>query len=264
MRQFRLQPGRRHDPEDTRLPSGGVAARFMFLAVVAMAGVAAGGEFGLAVPGKTVEVNEVLWLDIEGEPSFDPAKNIGENTQVFTDWMTKLRIVGSWPDGATVTTEPDVQIKFSFAQAAFQWDLKLQFKSDKTGVHVLALSHGDTLILHRVTVGGVPDDPFDPPILPPNLKPNQVTFVFEKDETSVPRPVAAALRSLNDDSSGIVAAEFEQDTVDGDGQVPDQYKIALAAAREAGLPALVVQSGDVVVRVVRNPQTAEQVLEAIR
>ena len=93
---------------------------------------------------------------------------------------------------------------------------------------------------------------------------DQVVYVYEKDEGPVPRPVAGALMEINlDEDLKIEATEFEDDTVDPDGDVPEQYQAALAAAKEAGLPALVVLSGDTVVKVIKNPSTMEQVMESI-
>ena len=74
--------------------------------------------------------------------------------------------------------------------------------------------------------------------------------------------MALALEKLN--KQGIVATEFEEDTVDGYGRTPAQYLIPLKAAREVGLPSLVVQSGLDVVRVVKNPEAESTVLEAAK
>jgi len=93
---------------------------------------------------------------------------------------------------------------------------------------------------------------------------DQVVYVYEKDDGPVPRPVAGALMEINlNESLKIEATEFESDTVDPDGDVPEQYQAALAAAKEAGLPALVVLAGDTVVKVIKNPSTMEQVMESI-
>lgn len=126
--------------------------------------------------------------------------------------------------------------------------------------------------LVRTRIEGANPNPVDPnkpppgpgPIPGPNNKPTRVTYVFEKDVKNTPRVVAAALQKINAAKSGIVASEFEEDTLDGQGEVPDQYKIALAAAREKGLPALVVQSGEVVLRVIKDPTTEAAVLEAAK
>lgn len=125
--------------------------------------------------------------------------------------------------------------------------------------------------IFNVTIGVVepaPPGPSDPPPTDPPVDPEKkttrVTYVFEKDQKNTPRPVAAALQRINASGSGVVATEFEEDTTDGDGQVPDQYKVALEAARKAGLPALVVQSGDTVLRVVKDPTTEAAVLEALK
>lgn len=96
----------------------------------------------------------------------------------------------------------------------------------------------------------------------PSTKVTAVTFVYEKDQHGVPGPVHAALNKLNRER-GIIATVFEQDTKDGTGEVPEQYKATLAAAKEAGLPALVVLSGNTVLRVVKDPKTEAQVLEAV-
>ena len=91
------------------------------------------------------------------------------------------------------------------------------------------------------------------------VRPSEVdaaVYVFEKNEHVVPPAVRAGLNTLN--RRGILATAFEDDTVSGDGDVPEQYKLPLEAARKAGLPCLVVMAGGKVLRVVVNP-TAEQV-----
>jgi len=121
----------------------------------------------------------------------------------------------------------------------------------------------------RVVVLGVatppeePDEPTDPPEEPTD-KVTQVTYVYEKDETAVPREVAKALGDINAKYLGVVASEFEDDTTAGGGSVPAQYRVALAEARKAGLPALIVQAGAKVVKVVKAPTTEAQVMEALR
>jgi len=101
-----------------------------------------------------------------------------------------------------------------------------------------------------------------PTIVPPTNNVTAVVYVFEKDDTAVPGAVSFALDKINRD--GIEATIFEDDIVDGTGETPEQYKIALAAAREAGMPVLVVLAGDKVVRVVKAPTTEQAVMEAIR
>ena len=100
------------------------------------------------------------------------------------------------------------------------------------------------------------------PFIPITNTVTAVTYIYEKDDTAIPRPVGAALNKLN--TMGILATDFEEDTADGTGEVPEQYKIALEAARKAGLPCLVVQSGNNVVRVVKDPKTLEAVMEAAK
>lgn len=109
--------------------------------------------------------------------------------------------------------------------------------------------------------------PITPPVTPPpddKKKVSRVTYVYEKDLNHVPTQVGAALNRINKDHAGlIVASDFEEDTTDGGGDTPEQYKVALDAARQVGLPALVVQAGSVVVRIVKNPTTQTEVINAI-
>lgn len=114
-------------------------------------------------------------------------------------------------------------------------------------------------------VDSQPNPPVTPPVNPPTTpgKPTAVTYVFEKDQAVCPRPVAKALQDIN--AAGlVVASEFEEDSVTGLNAVPTQYRVALEAARKVGLPALVVQSGDVVLKVVKDPKTEADVTGAMK
>jgi len=106
-------------------------------------------------------------------------------------------------------------------------------------------------------------NPTTPPVVV--QKPTAATYVYEKDTTAIPSGVLAGLNRLNLDRLGdsFIASVFEQDTVDGEGETPDQYKVALKSARESGLPSLVVTSGAVVLKVVKNPQTEQDVIGAL-
>lgn len=97
------------------------------------------------------------------------------------------------------------------------------------------------------------------PAPPAPTKPTGIVYVYEKDQGGVPSPVSVALDKLN--RKGILATTFEEDTVDGTGQTPDQYRVPLKAAQEAGLPAVVATNGDKVLRVVKAPTQEAQVLE---
>lgn len=97
------------------------------------------------------------------------------------------------------------------------------------------------------------------------LKPSTVTaavYVYEKDDGPVPTGVYAGIEKLNREKN-ILASLFEDDTVDGNGETPEQYKPALDAARAKSIPSLVVLSGTTVVSVVEKPQTETEILEAI-
>ena len=150
---------------------------------------------------------------------------------------------------------------------------RVVFASGSAGTYtfVLATATADgqvALALHVLTVGKPlpppidPPDPPNPPEPPSTTRPTAVIYLYEKDQGGVPAPVSAALSKLN--ATGIRATTFEEDTVDGSGSVPDQYKIPLEAAQKAGLPALVVMAGDTVKSVVKAPTTEAQVMDAVQ
>jgi len=86
-------------------------------------------------------------------------------------------------------------------------------------------------------------------------------YVYEKDSGGVPPGVTVGLDRLNRERR-IVANLLEADTTNGGGNVPGQFRPAVAAA-EGRLPALVVLSGSTVLRVVPGPATADAVMEAV-
>jgi len=116
-----------------------------------------------------------------------------------------------------------------------------------------------------VTLGGTA--PSDPTVTVPGQA-TRAVYIYEKDSGAVPPQVSGALNKLNklalEDGTGFVADEYEEDTKSGNTPVPAQYKTARAAALEAGLPCLVVLSGQDVLKVVKNPKSESDILEAIR
>jgi hypothetical protein len=101
------------------------------------------------------------------------------------------------------------------------------------------------------------------PVIVPSEPATAATYVYEKDDTAISAEVAAGLNRLNREKK-VIATVFEDDTRDGSGEVPDQYKVPLASAQGAGLPALVVTSGDKVLKVVKDPKTEAEVMEAVQ
>ena len=112
-------------------------------------------------------------------------------------------------------------------------------------------------------LGGSVVPPVVPPVTPPTTKVDRVTYIYEKDENPIPPAVAATLYKLNKGGE-IIAAAHEVDATDGDGDTPDQFKIAIKAAKKYGIPCLVVQAGDTVKVVSKSPQTEQDVLEAVQ
>ena len=132
--------------------------------------------------------------------------------------------------------------------------------------------HPRGLIIRTMTIGGgpapvvppvvTPDTPKpDTPVVDPNTKPTAATYVYEKDQGGVPSAVMSGLNRLNREKK-ILATVFERDSTDGAGSVPEQYKVALAEANKAGLPALIVTNGATVLKVVKAPKTEAEIVEA--
>ena len=97
---------------------------------------------------------------------------------------------------------------------------------------------------------------------------SRVTYIYEKGESGgVPPTVQFVLREINT-AGKIAAAAIEVDIKDSTGSTPPQYKIAVDAAKAAGLPQLVVQAGDKVVRIVPDtkdsPLTEQKIREAVQ
>lgn len=98
-------------------------------------------------------------------------------------------------------------------------------------------------------------------VAPPEIA-TAAVYVYEKDESAIPVGVTVGLDRLNRERR-IVATLLEADTTDGSGDVPEQYREALAAATASGLPALVVLSGTTVLSVTPAPVDADAILRAV-
>lgn len=99
------------------------------------------------------------------------------------------------------------------------------------------------------------------PILDPTPEVDRVVYVYEIRDGAVPPAVLAGINELK--RSGIDASSWEDDVRDADGEIPDQYRGAAAAASETGTPVLVALAGDEVVRTVKAPTEKAQVLGVI-
>jgi len=111
-----------------------------------------------------------------------------------------------------------------------------------------------------------PDKPpvVTPPIVTPDptIKPIRATYVYERRQGSVPPPVLVALDKLN--RAGVVANPIDQNVISGKGQAPAQHAVALSEAAKAGIPCLVVEYSSGAPKVVKNPTTEAQVMEAAK
>lgn len=95
---------------------------------------------------------------------------------------------------------------------------------------------------------------------PVTTKATAAVYVYEKDSGGVPPGITRAIGKLND--RDITAATHEDDGTNAAGSIPAQYKLAVPAARAAGLPAFVSLAGDKPLRTISKP-TEAQVLEAV-
>jgi len=68
------------------------------------------------------------------------------------------------------------------------------------------------------------------------------TYVYEQRDGAVPSAVMAGLNRLNRERK-IVATAVDDDITDGTGDTPEQYKPAFTAAKELGIPVLIVTAG---------------------
>lgn len=100
--------------------------------------------------------------------------------------------------------------------------------------------------------------------LPGIGKPTAATYFYDDKQTGIPVPVKNAIANLN--AAGIMATNHEVDTTDASGDVPEQYKVSLPAAKEVGLPALVVMGGQRVLRVLKVTETTteQDIMEAVQ
>jgi hypothetical protein len=110
--------------------------------------------------------------------------------------------------------------------------------------------------------GPLPSIPWPVPAVTAPAAATAAVYVYEKDATAVPVGVTVGLNKLNRERK-IVATLLEADTVDGTGEIPDQYREALAAATASGLPALVVLSGSTVLSVTPAPADADEIARAV-
>lgn len=218
------------------------------LACFVLAGLTFAQEASISGPDDIVPIGKSVWLEVEG---VSVSELQAGSVKVFpTGYDVEIRTLQDLSGTILIWFEA------SEANAMNQYDVLV----------IAPYMDGDSAAVKElqwtIMTGDPPPPVVVPPVVPPTEDLTKVTYIYEKDDNSVPRPVAGALHKLN--ATGVVATEFEEDSTDGLGEVPDQYKIALKAAREEGLPAAVFQAGDVILKVVHDPQTEADILEALK
>ena len=193
---------------------------------------------------------------------------LSEGIGKLQEWSSRVSLLVDAPEGSEAIADTDLSLGLGAQSVRF----RVFFTPSRGGVYVLIVhdANADVIACKRITVGPVEvvppaPNPRNPSPANPTTRATAATFVYEKSQHQLPTPILAALSRLNTEraGSGFVGSSFEQNTTNDRGEVPKQYRVALEAARREGLPALVVQAGDTVTRVVRNPTTAEQVMEAV-
>lgn len=141
----------------------------------------------------------------------------------------------------------------------------IYIENDKDGVpSVVKLKASFKIVGEGPKPDPKPDDPATPTDpTPPVEKVEWATYVYEKDQTAVPSEVMSALNRLNRER-GIIATVLDVDVRTGTGDIPAQYRLPFTAAKEAGLPALVMTGGGKVIRTVKNPTTEQAVMDAAK
>ena len=230
--------------------------------------LSATGPDALRVTGPTEgTVGQEITLVVRGLPEVDLNQKVDEVLALFAN----MRLSISAPEDKPL----DVDSELGFTVAPVSYRLKVIFTPLEPGTHVIAVDWNEPpfgLAQHRVEIRGPPpavpkpdpDQPTDPTLPPLPKIPTAAVYVFEKDQGTPPPAVSAALHRLNTERESFAASAVDQDIVTGAGQVPEQFRAAIQAAKQSGLPALVVLSGSEVLRVVRDPKTVEAVMEAVQ
>lgn len=83
-----------------------------------------------------------------------------------------------------------------------------------------------------------------------------IVYVYESETSSVPVHVASAFGKLGDERETRI---IDDDVITGEGGVPEHLKAAIAAARNHGLPSIVLLSNDDVSSVHDVPKSREEI-----
>ena len=93
-----------------------------------------------------------------------------------------------------------------------------------------------------------------------SAKVDMAVVVYESAEAPLRPYVWGALNRLED--SGLQVRAIDDDVTTGTDEQPRQVKAAIVAARENGLPALVLMSGEAVKSTLDLPKSSDAIVEA--
>jgi hypothetical protein len=168
----------------------------------------------------------------------------------------------AWPAALSAVSTPQIFAKAEKAwreQAALSDAVKVYVEIDRRLNRAVAIEPWRECATQELLAIAAELEPLDttPLVEPIPTTPDVVTaitYVFEKNQTAPPSEVTKALDRLNRDKS-IKATMLEDPTNNENGKVAKQYERALAAAKKEGLPAIVVETADRVLRVVSDPRS---------
>ena len=180
----------------------------------------------------------------------------------LSKWAAKLVVSVDAPDDST----PSIEVDIGLARR----QPVLYFSADKPGLYVLLVvdvaAAKPVIVSKRVQVGDTQPNPPQPgpgPVVPTPVNPSKAlraTYVYEKSRHAIPGELTALFRELIQ-SGDCSAGSIDQDVRNGDGSVPKQYAVALAKAKEAGLPIVVIEYADGSTKTV--PPKADDVRKAV-
>lgn len=116
--------------------------------------------------------------------------------------------------------------------------------------------------VYRLKIRGPPEDPKDPVVpVDPDAKADAAHIIYESGQSRVPLHADAAARELRKQGKQVRIVDADAET--GTGEVPRELAKSIEAAKETGLPALVLLSKGKVLRSVKLPATKEAILQEV-
>jgi hypothetical protein len=205
---------------------------------------------------------------VGGNTTLDASGSVGDRVEwKITD--SRFLMIGDGRKQAITFTDPDAPNAadpFAVTLLVFTVDSATKaITSVDSDVAIVRLAGPP--VVQPAPPGPAPVDPSEPgtptvPVVDPTTKATAAYYFFEKDDGAVPPPVQTALDRLMREKK-IDARSIEQDVTDGTDRMPEAFKAPFAAAKQAGLPSLVVLAGAEILSVTKSPQTEAAILAEV-